>query len=202
MKTTLSKSTVKNIKRGLAKISMLLISMAPLTAIAGGPAYGNDNNGTGTLNASSSANAKNTATTRQANAILSLRNDPLMQDFLPYNDTNKFSESEIAALQKIDHYLKGQADAEDNYRASKGCRRTVFLASLVGGPLVGVIPAAVNVAKTSDSTLNMPKTNMVNDDDYVNGYKHEAHYIKKHNTWGRYIIASLIWLAAANIILR
>ncbi len=68
---------------------------------------------------------------------------------------------------------------------------------------MGVIPAAVSAATVpSDSTLNMPKTTMVNDDDYVKGYKHEAHYIKKHNTWGRYIVASLIWLAAANIILR
>lgn len=203
MKTTLLqlqnvKTSAKAMKRTLVKMAALILWAAPLTVIAGGPANINNNNVIGT----SSANDAKTATARQTSVILSLRNDPLMQDFLPYNDTNRLSETEVAALQKIDHYLKGQADADDNFRTKKGFRRTVFLTSLVAGPVVGIIPTAIGASKVpSDSTLNMPKTTMAKDDDYVNGYKSEAHYIKKHNTWGRYIVASLIWLAAANLVI-
>ena len=190
------------LKQQIMKLAAMMISLLPVAALAGGPANGNNNTRSGLVNASPAGRSAKSAAERQTSAILSLKNDPLMQDFL-VNDTNNLSESEVTALQKIDKYLKGEADADDNFRSKKSYRRAIFLTSLIGGPVAGIIPSAVGAASVpSDSSLNMPKSILVNDDEYVKGYKHEAHCIKKHGTWGRYIVASLIWLAAANIVLR
>jgi len=100
-------------------------------------------------------------------------------------------------------YFLGMDDADYNYRAKKAATTTIFVTTLIGGPLVGLIPAVACSAKApSNRNLDVPTSGLVTDDAYMRGYKCEASYIKKHSTWPRYVLASVIWVAVAGFILR
>lgn len=86
-----------------------------------------------------------------------------------------------------DMYLKGQNDA-DRYYTGKNCGAGGTFATTIGvGAVLGLIPA-IACGSTIPKTENLviQNRNLLNNDNYLKGYKDEAHKIKKHKVWRWY----------------
>jgi hypothetical protein len=126
---------------------------------------------------------------------------PSRQTLKPW-EVSGLADSEDKAKAMVDAYFQGVYDADSNYKAKKSGKGLILITTLIGGPVAGIIPTVACSATAPKNNLNIPESKLVGDDSYMKGYKSEAHYIKKHNTWPCYVLASIVWIAAANIILR
>jgi hypothetical protein len=135
-------------------------------------------------------------------------NEPAKQDSASKSNvavkksTEPLNNNMAKAGAMIDAYIHGMNDADDNYHPKKSANTAITLTTLIGGPILGIIPTLATSGPVSNKELNIPKSALVSGDSYMKGYKSEANYIKKHNTWPRFVLAGVIWLAAASIILR
>ncbi|HWY98239.1 MAG TPA: hypothetical protein VNY36_04040 [Bacteroidia bacterium] len=99
-------------------------------------------------------------------------------------------------------YYLGGHDADNNYTAKKSGKRVVFFTSLIGSPIIGLIPAIISSATyPSVRNLKIRDKNLLHNKAYMKGYRDEAHDIKKRAVWGNYLAGSVVWIAIANIIL-
>jgi len=116
------------------------------------------------------------------------------------NPEIKFNKSRIDSMTKF--YYQGTHDADNNYHAQHSGKRAIFFTSLIGTPLLGIIPAIVSSStRPKLQNLNIKDASLLNNPAYMKGYKDEAHDIKKRLVWGNYVAASVTWLAVANILL-
>jgi hypothetical protein len=119
-------------------------------------------------------------------------------------DTFSFmNNNEQKAKAMVNAYFQGIDDADDHYTAKKSGKGLIIATTIIGTPLLGLIPAIACSAKTpGNKNLNIPKSSVVGNDAYIRGYRSEAHYIKKHNTWPCYVLAGILWAGVAGLILR
>lgn len=111
--------------------------------------------------------------------------------------------NEDRARAMVTDYFRGVDDADDNYKAKKSGKTAIMASTLLGGPIAGIIPTIVCSATVpNNKNLNVPHSANITNDAYMKGYRNEAHYIKRHNTWPRFILASVAWLAAINILIH
>lgn len=114
-------------------------------------------------------------------------------EFIPNNEDK--------ARAMVNDYFRGVDDADDNYKAKKSGKGAIITSTLIGGPIVGIIPTIVcSAAVPNNKNLNVPHSANVTNSAYMRGFRNEAHYIKRHNTWPRFVLASVVWLAIINII--
>ncbi|SDE83684.1 hypothetical protein SAMN04487996_107141 [Dyadobacter soli] len=79
--------------------------------------------------------------------------------------------------------VKGQVDAEKNYKKYKGAATGTLIASLVS-PLVGLIPAIITSSTTPKlENLGYPDENLFKQADYHNAYTKKAKRIKSGKVW-------------------
>jgi hypothetical protein len=143
-------------------------------------------------------------TNSEINAIISNRADSAYTNQTILKESPRFiPNNENKAQAIVDSYFKGIDDADSNYKAKKSGKNAILLSTLIGGPLVGIIPTvAVSAVAPNNTNLNIPGSGLVTNDSYMRGYKKEAHYIKKHNTWPYFILASVVWVAAVNLVMH
>jgi hypothetical protein len=86
-------------------------------------------------------------------------------------------------------YYIGISDAEKYYIGYKGAS-TGTLISALAFPF-NIIPAiACSATEPQDQNLGIPNSSLRHNPVYYNGYKNEAHRIKKHKVWQNYAIGS------------
>ncbi|HTB07102.1 MAG TPA: hypothetical protein VK806_09140 [Bacteroidia bacterium] len=97
-------------------------------------------------------------------------------------------------------YFRGTDDADNNYKAKKSCKWLVFGASVIGTPVLGLIPAIITSSvHPSARNLNVPEGALLHNAAYMKGYKDEAHDIKKRAIWNHYLTGSSIWAVVLNV---
>ena len=80
-------------------------------------------------------------------------------------------------------YLKGQMDAEINYKKYKGASVGTLITSLVS-PIVGLIPAiACSASKPKIENLGYPNEELFKQPEYYNSYTKKAKKIKQGKVW-------------------
>ncbi|MBC5991564.1 hypothetical protein [Pontibacter cellulosilyticus] len=86
-------------------------------------------------------------------------------------------------------YTRGQADATTFYEGYKPASTTVLVVSLIS-PVVGLIPAVgATVSKPKTRNLQAPRSELLQQPDYHNGYQKEASKIKIGKVWQNWGIA-------------
>jgi hypothetical protein len=143
------------------------------------------------LSSNASISLKNSATT--LNTVDNSRKDTI----------NMLKNSVAKAKTMITSYFHGADDADDHYKAKKSGKGLILVTTLLGSPVLGLLPAAVCSAITPKrKNLEVPSSTLVTNDPYMRGYKNEAHYIKKHNTWPCFVAASIVWVCVVGFIVR
>jgi len=119
-------------------------------------------------------------------------------------DSVKMIKNSLAkAKTMIASYFHGVDDADDNYKAKKSGKGLILVTTLLGSPILGLLPAAVcSSTAPTRKNLDVPSSTLVTNDPYMRGYKSEAHFIKKHNTWPCYVLASIIWVCVVGFIVH
>jgi hypothetical protein len=93
-------------------------------------------------------------------------------------------------------FQQGTSDAKTYYRGYKGAGTGTFFAALLGGPLLGLIPAvACSSTPPSQNSLGYPNYELVKNAEYKAGYNQEAKKIKSKKVWGNFGIGTLVLLA-------
>lgn len=116
------------------------------------------------------------------------------------NPEIRFNKLRIDSITRF--YYQGIHDADNNYQAKRSGKRAIFFASLIGTPVLSIIPTIISSATCPKiKNLNITDTKMLNNPAYMKGYKDQAHHIKKRTVWGNYLVASFTWLAFANVLL-
>lgn len=100
-----------------------------------------------------------------------------------------------------DMNYQGQVDASTYYQGYKGAGTGTFLTTFFFSGLAGLIPAiACSSTSPSDENLMYPKSDLMKNSDYNNGYRQEAKRIKSRKVWDNFGIAVGINVAAFIII--
>jgi hypothetical protein len=108
------------------------------------------------------------------------------------------NQAKIDSIQSL--YFRGTDDADNSYTAKKSGKWIVLGTSIIGTPVLGLIPAVIfSSVCPSARNLHMPDEALSHNPAYVKGYKDEAHDIKKRAVWGHYLAGSAIWLAVMNV---
>lgn len=80
---------------------------------------------------------------------------------------------------------QGKADAKQNYRGYKGARAGTVITATLTSPLAGLIPAIVcSCVKPKDKNLNYPDETLMQNKEYANAYRKQAHTMKSGKVWG------------------
>jgi len=124
-------------------------------------------------------------------------------------DANKTTYSNINAKANkakahvlIHDYFAGVDAADTTYKAKNSGKRVVFFSTLVGSPVLGIIPALLCSAKTPNTDqFTIKNRDLVSNTAFMKGYRHEARKIKRRAIWGNYIAASTLWIGIAQFIL-
>jgi hypothetical protein len=99
-----------------------------------------------------------------------------------------------------DLYVKGQMDAEVNYKKYKGAATGTLIVSLLS-PLVGLIPAIACSATTPKiENLGYPDPKLFMQKDYHDSYTHKAKKIKSRKVWKNWGIGFGVNLVAVLLI--
>jgi hypothetical protein len=125
------------------------------------------------------------------------------------SDVNKTTYSNINAKANkakahvlVHDYFAGADAADTTYKAKNSGKRVVFFATLVGSPVLGLIPALMCSAKTPNiDQFAIKNRDLVSNTAFMKGYRHEARKIKRRAIWGNYIAASTLWIGIAQFIL-
>lgn len=114
--------------------------------------------------------------------------------FNDVKDGNSFLGSDKAL------FAKGQNDAVINYKAYKPAGITVLVATSLPfyGFIVGLVPAvAFTAIPPTDENLGYQDPNLMQNDQYANGYKKKASQIKKKKVLNNYLIGLGVCAAAS-----
>lgn len=96
---------------------------------------------------------------------------------------------------KEDLRMKGMRDAERYYTGQNSGAGWTAAATILTTPVIGLIPAAaVSSAEPSDRNLNYPDAKLMENYEYSQAYKEQAHKTKKKKVWTSYGIGSGVWL--------
>ena len=100
-----------------------------------------------------------------------------------FNEVQKTSNVSSAGIGNTDQYVKGQSDAMTYYRGYKGAGTGTLITTLLF-PIAGLIPAvACSSTKPKEINLNYPKSELMKNQDYYNGYTQKAKKIKQGKVW-------------------
>ncbi len=116
---------------------------------------------------------------------------------------NMLKNSVAKANIMISAYFHGVDDADEHYKAKKSGKGLILATTLIGSPVLGLVPATICSAITpKHKNLQVPNSKLVTNDPYMRGYKNEAKYIKKHNTWPSYVLASVTWVCVVAFVVH
>ncbi|HEV7379897.1 MAG TPA: hypothetical protein VGN64_08905 [Dyadobacter sp.] len=105
------------------------------------------------------------------------------QDFAPDSSVTTQKEPLYTLLPNENLSVKGQIDAEKNYKKYKGAATGTLIASLVS-PLIGLIPAIASSATTPKlQNLGYPDETLFRQGDYHAAYTKKAKKIKQKKVW-------------------
>ena len=92
-----------------------------------------------------------------------------------------------------DMFLKGKEDATLCYKSYKTAASGTFAASLITGPLFGLIPA-IACASTEPlyQNLNYPDKELMKNIQYAQGFFETAKKLKSKKVWKNYAFGSII----------
>ena len=94
----------------------------------------------------------------------------------------------------------GVSDADKYYDGYKGAGTGTLIGSLVS-PILGLIPAIATSSTTpSDVNLNYPSVELMNNQEYYNGYTRRAKKIKSGKVWGNWVIGFVANVVAVLIL--
>lgn len=107
------------------------------------------------------------------------------------------SESTVLTKREYsDMFQQGKNDAKIYYQGYKGAGTGTFLVSLLGGPILGLIPAiACSSTAPSSNNLSFPNIELTRNPDYINGYTAQAKAKKSSKVWGNFGIGTGILIA-------
>jgi hypothetical protein len=118
--------------------------------------------------------------------------DSLLSPLLPMNkiDINQFSCHQLDSM--------GRTHAQINFN-SRNVGSSIFLTTLLTGPISGAIASLVSNSKTPNTYhLNMPVTPLLESEIYQNAYKKQVHKARQEkiekNYWNANIILSSIFI--------
>jgi hypothetical protein len=95
-------------------------------------------------------------------------------------------------------FEQGQLDASAYYRGYKGASSVTFLVTVIGTPILGLIPAlAFSLTPPGGKHLRCPDRELLNEHAYFIGYRMKAKKIKATRVWLSYGEGSTIWLIYA-----
>ena len=101
----------------------------------------------------------------------------------------------LTKRQYSDMFQQGKNDAKIYYKGYKGAGTGTFLASLLTGPIFGLIPAiACSTTSPSSDNLTFPSVELMRNPDYVSGYTQQAKAKKSGKVWGNYGIGTAVLL--------
>ena len=99
----------------------------------------------------------------------------------------------ISGLAGKDLYRQGSTDAIRYYRGYKGASVGTLIGSLLGGPILGLIPAIACSATTpSYRNLDFPSEELMKKRDYLQGFTKQARHIKSNKVWINYGVGAAI----------
>jgi len=91
--------------------------------------------------------------------------------------------------------MKGMRDAERYYTGRNSGAGWTAAATILTTPIIGLIPAAaISSAEPADRNLNYPDAKLMENYEYSQAYKEQAHKTKKKKVWTSYGIGSGVWL--------
>ncbi len=100
-----------------------------------------------------------------------------------FNEVPKAGNFSSTGIGNTDQYVKGQSDAMTYYHGYKGAGTGTLITTLLL-PIAGLIPAiACSSTKPKEINLNYPKTELMKNQDYYNGYTQKAKKIKQGKVW-------------------
>lgn len=108
--------------------------------------------------------------------------------------------STYTADSQIYYASLGKIDADENFNAT-GASTATFLSTIVGGALIGLIPA-ISCSSTPPrmDNLNFPNPKMTLNNDYVKGYREAAYKKKRKSVWSAFGIGTVINIVAFVVI--
>ena len=116
------------------------------------------------------------------------------------NEAIAMSNAKVVSI--VNDYYRGTQDADGGYTAKKSGRRSIFFASLIGTPVLAIIPAIISASTIPKlRNLHIANDSLLYNAAYMRGYKDEAHDIKKKAVWGNYLAGSVIWIGVVNLLL-
>jgi hypothetical protein len=105
------------------------------------------------------------------------------QDFAPDSSVTTQKEQLYTFASTENLSVKGQIDAEKNYKKYKGAATGTLIASLVS-PLIGLIPAIATSATTPKlQNLGYPDETLFRQGEYHAAYTKKAKKIKQKKVW-------------------
>lgn len=114
------------------------------------------------------------------------------RDIFNQNNSNSITSESNDLYELIE---KGRQDALMNYNGKNSGRGGVAATSILFGPVIGLIPAAIITSSEPDEeNLNSPNLEMMRNPNYRKGYTDQAEKTKKKKVWKAYGIASAVWL--------
>lgn len=91
---------------------------------------------------------------------------------------------------------RGRQDALMYYEGKKSGKGGVAATSILFGPVIGLIPAAIITSSEPDyENLKAPDLELMKNPNYRKGYTDQAEKTKKKKVWKAYGIGSGVWLA-------
>ncbi len=112
-----------------------------------------------------------------------------------FNDEKKNETAVTITQTTTDLFAQGKNDANIYYKGFKGAGTGTLLTTMLGSPLLGLIPAiACSSTAPDNSNLSYPSAELMKKADYANGYTQQAFSIKKKKTWTNFGIGTGIIL--------
>lgn len=115
-----------------------------------------------------------------------------------FNDKKESINNLVTPDSNIDYFALGEKDARLYYKGYKGAGTGTFIGGLIGGPIIGLIPAiATSSSKPNYKNLNFPKESLMNNPEYFKAYTQKAKRIKQGKVWMNYGISVGINITAS-----
>ena len=131
------------------------------------------------------------------NKVLLIRYEDGTKDIFEAKEEPSTSEegtgTGISGLASKDLYRQGSTDAIRYYQGYKSASVGTLIGSLLGGPLLGLIPAIACSATTpSYRNLDFPSEELMKKRDYLQGFAKQARHIKSNKVWINYGVGAAI----------
>ena len=102
--------------------------------------------------------------------------------------------TEIEQLSNAELRMKGKHDAKMSYYGRNSGAGWTAVATIIGSPVVGLIPAVTCASSTPrERNLNFENTKLKNDPIYYNAYVKQARKTKAVSVLAGYVIGTAAW---------